>query len=447
MATDRKKSRRRYAAAKRRPALIGSTYARRLHVEALEERRMLAVLTVQNDLDDTLANLAGDGQLSLREAIEIANTGTTIDGFTSSDAADTIDFSVAGTINITSQLPTITEPLTIDGASQITIDAGNGADNTFNTHDGYRLFDFDDGNSGIQINVELSGLTLTGGDDAISGGAVKSRENLTITNSTISGNAAVLGGGIYNNLGTATVTSSTLSGNSATLGGGIRTYYGTTTVAYSTISGNSSSGHGGGIENTAGTITVTNSTISGNTGGLGGGIRSFIGTLTVANSLSGGDLTGSFSGSNNLIEDGSGTGLTGTISGDPLLGPLADNGGPTLPNGAVIQTHALLPGSAALDGGNSLLTSDQRGLSVPVDSQFVANAIDGNGSDLGAYEAQVTPSANFDGDLDIDGADFLAWQRGFGTTVGAARTDGNSDDDGDVDHSDLAAWVATLANV
>ena len=62
-------------------------------------------------------------------------------------------------------------------------------------------------------------------------------------------------------------------------------------------------------------------------------------------------MYGNFSGNFNLIEDGSGSGLTGTVTGDPLLGPLADNGGPT-------QTHALLPGSPALDAGLALTTLD-----------------------------------------------------------------------------------------
>ena len=62
--------------------------------------------------------------------------------------------------------------------------------------------------------------------------------------------------------------------------------------------------------------------------------------------------------------------------------------------------------------------------------------------DIGAYEAQSIPSADFDADLDVDGADFLAWQRGFGVE-NAVRADGNSDDDVDVDASDLAAWMVS----
>lgn len=68
---------------------------------------------------------------------------------------------------------------------------------------------------------------------------------------------------------------------------------------------------------------------------------------------------------------------------DPLLGPLAPNGGPT-------PTHALLTGSPALDAaGASCAATDQRGSPRPYDA-------DGDGAlrcDIGAYEA-----ADFDGD-------------------------------------------------
>jgi hypothetical protein len=68
---------------------------------------------------------------------------------------------------------------------------------------------------------------------------------------------------------------------------------------------------------------------------------------------------------------------------NPLLGPLANNGGPT-------QTMALLPGSPAIDSGNPsgctdglghLLKTDQRGDPRP-------NIEDTGGCDRGAYERQ-----------------------------------------------------------
>jgi hypothetical protein len=65
---------------------------------------------------------------------------------------------------------------------------------------------------------------------------------------------------------------------------------------------------------------------------------------------------------------------------NPLLGQLANNGGPT-------PTCALLPGSPALDAGYSFgVTNDQRGLPRPVDLPYIPNAPGGDGSDIGAFE-------------------------------------------------------------
>jgi hypothetical protein len=56
----------------------------------------------------------------------------------------------------------------------------------------------------------------------------------------------------------------------------------------------------------------------------------------------------------------------------------------------------------------------------------------------------ATSGADFDGDGDRDGADFLVWQRGAGTVAGAARSHGDADLDGDVDAVDLSAWRMTF---
>ena len=114
---------------------------------------MLAVFTVSN------LNDAGGG--SLRDAIDMANAA---------GGADEIQFSVNGTIALASQLPTITDDLTISGPGQdlLTLDAGGGTDPD-RAGDGYRLFNIDDGNNNNQIDVEISGLTLTGGDVASDG--------------------------------------------------------------------------------------------------------------------------------------------------------------------------------------------------------------------------------------------------------------------------------------
>ena len=400
-------------------------------LQATRPAQGLVVSTTQDSVDGDFSI----GELSLREAIEIANE---------SSGADTITFDAsvfvgAQTINITSQLPNITEELTITGpgADLLTIDAGDGTDGQFGTGDGFGILLIDSGILPANlIDVTLSGLTLTGGDLSgnAAGGAIFSYGNLgldsvvisgnsaggagggifgsnfsevsvtnstisgnsagddgggifggsvTVTNSTISGNSASGNGGGILSSGIGTVTNSTISGNSASGDGGGILSSGIGTVTNSTISGNSASGNGGGIFNFS-FATITSSTLSGNSASTGGGIynnESFgtviiISNSIVANSTSGGDLGGGalLTGSFNLIGDGQNlSDLTGTVTGDPLLGPLANNGGPT-------QTHALLPGSPAIDvgGGDVIQTEDQRGLARNI-----------NGVDIGAFERQL----------------------------------------------------------
>jgi hypothetical protein len=47
---------------------------------------------------------------------------------------------------------------------------------------------------------------------------------------------------------------------------------------------------------------------------------------------------------------------------------------------------------------------------------------------------------DFDGDGDVDGADFVAWQTNFPTASGATLADGDADGDGDVDGADFVVW-------
>ncbi|HVV97219.1 MAG TPA: choice-of-anchor Q domain-containing protein [Rhodanobacteraceae bacterium] len=91
-------------------------------------------------------------------------------------------------------------------------------------------------------------------------------------------------------------------------------------------------------------------------------------------------LFGSTVGDHNLIVAAAGVTLpSDTISADPLLGPLQDNGGPTL-------THALLPGSPAIDAGANFrnFQFDQRGNGFP--RSF------GIAPDIGAFERTITTS-------------------------------------------------------
>ena len=215
---------------------------------------------------------------------------------------------------------------------------------------------------------------------------------LTITNGSGSPLNFASGGGIFN-AGKLIVTGCTITGNQAPnaaiagFGGGIANFQGNLTLINSTINRNMAASGGGGLFNDSGSIaTVVNSTISDNSAGSnGGGIRNDPnGTLNLTNtiiagSLSGGDCVNNGTvGTNDksLIQDGS---CGPAISGDPKLGSLQNNGGPTF-------TQALLPGSPAIDAGDDSvvgspfnLTTDQRGPGFPRKS--------GLHVDIGAFEA------------------------------------------------------------
>jgi len=239
---------------------------------------------------------------------------------------------------------------------------------------------------------------------------------LTVSNSTLFGNSATgasgKGGGIDSeNYGTLTVSNSTLSGNSAAYGGGIYNSGYTLTVSNSTLSGNSADYYGGGISTSSPyPVTLTNVTLTANRADrYAGGLYVFSGLPVLHNTLIAGnfrgatgttadDVYGSLNsgGDYNLIGDRSGmTGLVNGVNGnqvgsasdpiDPQLGPLDANGGPTL-------THALLPGSPAIDAGNNAYATDwdQRGPGYP----RIVNGI----IDIGAFEVQSgRPGTNLDG--------------------------------------------------
>lgn len=208
--------------------------------------------------------------------------------------------------------------------------------------------------------VTITNSTFSGNSGGYGGAIHILNGNVSVTNSTLSGNYATSGSGgaIFNVNGTLDVRSSTFVNNNASSGGAIY-HQGTLYVTNSTFSGNSASARGGGVYGVSGILSVINTTFSGNSakpGANGGGIAngavlSLINTI-IANSTAGGDCLNTDAAATlvrNLIEDGS---CTPYISGDPNLGPLANNGGPT-------QTFALLTGSAAIDQGNDSTCSDE----------------------------------------------------------------------------------------
>ncbi|MEM9774542.1 MAG: choice-of-anchor Q domain-containing protein, partial [Chloroflexota bacterium] len=240
-------------------------------------------------------------------------------------------------------------------------------------------------------DVTINNSTLSDNVSSGDAGAVEiiSTGSVTITNSTISNNSAAdQAGGILNG-NILFVANSTISGNTAEKAGGI--WIGIEDEAIirnSTISGNSATGdpfsQGGGVQISRDAIVFFgNSTITENVadgtiglGDPGGGIfnESIITQPTnsiIANNIGGDCADTQIGGSHNLDSDG--TCASATQSANINLGPLQDNGGATL-------THALLPGSDAIDAAfvNTFVPVDQRGVNR------------GSSPDIGSYEVETT---------------------------------------------------------
>jgi CSLREA domain-containing protein len=241
--------------------------------------------------------------------------------------------------------------------------------------------------------LTLSNSIVTGNQAADQGGGVFNSGTLIAVRSTVTGNDAFLGGGLIND-GTLTLTSSTVSQNSANRGGGILNQ-GSLTVINTTVSGNEATGDGGGVLN-SGVARAFSSTITNNQAdrlsrrrGSGGGVFNDAGaTFDLQNTIVAGnpasDCAGDLrSSGNNLMQTVQDCTITGdvTITEDPRLGPLQDNGGPT-------QTHALLASSPAVDAGSPTGCRDDQGAPLETDQRGLPRGLDGNPCDIGAYEVQ-----------------------------------------------------------
>jgi len=225
------------------------------------------------------------------------------------------------------------------------------------------------------------------------GGGMANTGDPALTNVTFSGNSSGYerGGGMYNEGGNPTLTNVTFSDNSDS---GMYNWYGSPTLTNVTFSGNSWFG----MYNHFGSPTLTNVTFSGNSGP---GMDNWYGSFSLTNVTFSGNLFGMFnsrSGGNisdsifwgnsraeihneegfssladSVVAGGcpSRAACSNVLTSDPLLGPLANNGGFT-------QTMALGAGSSAIDTGNDVTcaSTDQRSVTRP----------QGAHCDIGAYE-------------------------------------------------------------
>jgi predicted outer membrane repeat protein len=388
-----------------------STYSRTLRLEPLEDRRLLAVVTVTTT-DDTIN--FNDGLTSLREAIFAANLVS---------GADTINFAPSVTasgpakILLTQGRLEITDALSINGPGPdlLAIDAsGNDPTPTINDGLGSQVFNVDDG-SAAEINVAIAGLTITGGDKNLSGGGIASSEALTlshvvVTDNAIDGNtdgAGIYstgplqlidsivenndatgansnvgdGGGIYSH-GELTITGGRISNNRGRNGGAIFSTYANVTLDNVTISGNFAERSGGGVAAFFGDLSVTGSTISNNVSqsGTGGGAVSGPGKLTLTNSIVSGNSTSNAGGgiygsrvtvdhsiiSNNHVTDGRGGGIwagrvtitDSVVSGNSAEGTttqFSGNGGGVYCIGTVTVSGSTISGNSAAGNGGGIV--------------------------------------------------------------------------------------------
>ena len=377
-----------------------------LRFETLEDRRLLASVTVTNASDVTnadtssitalIADNGGDG-ISLREAVEASNNTV---------GSDTISFDAllaAQTITLGGTDIEITESVTID-ATSLTSHV------TLNGNLQSRIFDI----TAATGDFTLTGLTLTGGrtataaysDSSQAGGAIRSLSsgNLTLDQTTVSGNGTAgnnsRGGGIYAR-GNISLTSSTVSGNStagnSADGGGIFTF-GDATLTLSNIIGNSTvGGDGGGVAVSGGDVILNQSTVSENStavdvfgAGRGGGVSAPFGAVVLNQSTVSGNTTTGFLSRGGGINGGEVTLIQSTVSGNSTAGTAANGGGIaarnelTIIQSTVTDNHAL--NSGASGGGLRLFELSDRG--IVISGSIVA------GNTAGEGMANLDPTVN-----------------------------------------------------
>ncbi|MFG6105937.1 filamentous hemagglutinin N-terminal domain-containing protein [Leptothoe sp. EHU-05/26/07-4] len=356
---------------------------------------------VVNSNDQTNANTLtlddenGDGRLAINLNAPIllgANQTLTGDGSTVNVnvtnpgiVQNGIDVAaIDGTVNLAAGNYQEGQPVTLN--RNVTLSGAGAGITTLNGANAHRV---------LQVNggtVRVSDLTITNGRvQAGSGGGIQvgGNGNFTLANSTVANNTATGVGGGISLVGSADVgfENSTIANNAATgNGGGVDINFAPggfeLTVNNSTFSNNSAGGGGGGFSlGSNSSLNLNQSTVTENIASSGSGISNiFGGQVTGRNSIvtgnNGGNINGTFTnGGNNLID----------VS--VRLAPLGDYGGPT-------QTHALLPGSVAIDSGSGTGT-DQRGIAVVNNTRDIG-AFESRGFTITANTASTPQTTNID---------------------------------------------------
>lgn len=347
----------------------------------------------------TTDELNTDGDCSLREAIQAANTNTAVDACPAGSGsgqdvitlpAGTYTLAISGineSNNLTGDL-NILSSMTINGAGAAgTIIDGNGIDRVFHIP------------TGFVVTFNLNDVTVTGGNQ-FGGGLLLYQATATVNRTIFTNNTAIFGSALrLQETGTLNILNSTISNNTDNGNNGaaavVSAGSGTLNIINTTVSGNSApvpSQHGGGAviisPYSSGSTKIRNSTfVNNSSASVTAGVSSYVAVVDIQNSIfhnntpsscgraSGG--TGSFTGSNNLMNN---SGLCSSIT----VGAVTNLDASLATNGGSTPTYALLTGSNAINAGTGScpdqagmpLTTDQRGISRPQETAC----------DIGSYE-------------------------------------------------------------
>ena len=347
-----------------------------------------------NTITDNTAEDAGGGlHLVVDEVVT-----STISGLTLNDNTSTAGFGGGASVSATNTQVTIADSQVSSNTAgaggggiqfaandaNLLVDAGRVTNNSayFGCGGGLRI-------SGDPLNIDIYSSVFQDNYSSDCGGALSvdnpglGTTNFNMKYSELSSNTSAGsqsgpggargGGALFVSLGEGSqslISNSTVSGNTlnGAYGGGI--HLGgemVTEIKYSTIANNYANSDGGGIFNESNNCAMSNSLMTGNS--IAGAVaQDFDGLVncTVSNAL--------LAGADNSNFDDDGDNI---LNADPLIGPLTNNGGQT-------QTHALLPGSPAIDAGSAGKFTpglDQRGEGFP--------RIVGTEIDIGAFELLV----------------------------------------------------------
>ncbi len=357
--------------------------------------------------------LNSDGDCSLREAIQAANTDTAVDACAAGSGADTITVP-AGIYTLTAGDLNVTTDLTVNGAgAATTIVDGSGITRIFYIASG--------------ATVEISGLTIRNGLDYEAAGGIHNGGTLTLNDSIVSGNSVegnYDAGGI-NNAGTLTLNNTTVNDNTANgdySTGGIKNPSGRTlNLNNSTVSGNIATGDysTGGIESfQSASATLNNSTVSGNSAigdyGTGGIQNSQSAILNLNNiTVSGNSAIGNYgTGGIESYQSASATLNNSTVSGNSATGNYGTGGIQNFQSAILILNNSTVSDNTT----SSAIGNDIGGIetyqfaTVTLKNTIIANngASDCNGPVIsGGYNLDSDGSCGLTGLGDISNANPL----------------------------------------